>query len=119
VKYYRSKAAAEGSKTVASDLAAAGLSTEVQGQQVRTSSDVQSFASPPAAWLVMCVWGLMSRAGGGRPTYAEASEHQTAADGERRLRDQHLPDIRADPVHLPWVFVGRHRVTQPGIMVRR
>lgn len=28
VKYYRSKAAAEGSKTVASDLAAAGISTE-------------------------------------------------------------------------------------------
>jgi hypothetical protein len=55
VKYYRSKAAAEGSKTVASDLAAAGLSTEVQGQQVPTCSDVQSFASPPAAWLVMCV----------------------------------------------------------------
>ncbi|XP_062188726.1 equilibrative nucleotide transporter 3-like [Phragmites australis] len=32
VKYYRSKAAAEGSKTVASDLAAAGLGTEQHGQ---------------------------------------------------------------------------------------
>ncbi|TVU38446.1 hypothetical protein EJB05_11817 [Eragrostis curvula] len=32
VKYYRAKAAAEGSKTVASDLAAAGLSTDQQGQ---------------------------------------------------------------------------------------
>jgi hypothetical protein len=63
------------------------------------------------------MWG-MSGAGGGRPTYTEAFEHQTAADGERRLRDQHLPDIRPEPVYLPWIFVGRHRVTQPGVMVR-
>jgi hypothetical protein len=59
VKYYRSKAAAEGSKTVASDLAAAGLSTEVQGQ-VCTSSDIQSFASP-AAWLLMYVGNVWCR----------------------------------------------------------
>jgi equilibrative nucleoside transporter 1/2/3 len=32
VKYYRTKAAAEGSKTVASDLAAAGIIAEQQAQ---------------------------------------------------------------------------------------
>ena len=32
VKYYRSKAAAEGSKTVASDLAAAGIISDQQAQ---------------------------------------------------------------------------------------
>ncbi|KAL7174832.1 hypothetical protein ACSBR2_014748 [Camellia fascicularis] len=41
VKYYRAKAASEGSKTVSSDLAAAGIQTEVASQEVEADDKQQ------------------------------------------------------------------------------
>ncbi|KAL7174834.1 hypothetical protein ACSBR1_043844 [Camellia fascicularis] len=41
VKYYRAKAASEGSKTVSSDLAAAGIQTEVASQEVSDDKQQQ------------------------------------------------------------------------------
>ena len=42
VKYYRAKAASEGSKTVGSDLAAAGVKTD-QDRQVRLSNHISAY----------------------------------------------------------------------------
>ena len=132
VKYYRSKAASEGSKTVSADLAAAGIQTPADHQVFPPFFLIFlwcSFSWKDDHYFSYCmllkdkfhalVYNLFSSvlAGFWCCQISGAIKQQTTIVPEYRLCTWPIFDIRADIVDFPGILVWKYWWTPVGNMV--
>lgn len=114
VKFYRTKAASEGSLTVTADLAAGGIKSQPENPLVCNSSKQSC-----SGWKEMIpFWTCaMNLSGWRRPGFRRTIKQQTAAKSEHGLRSGRVHDLCPHTVNLPGLSGWRHRDTQLGFLV--
>lgn len=95
VKYYRAKAASEGSKTVSADLAAGGIHNQPDKVNSSTSND--------NLYLFLTSFDLIEGSSGSHST--GQIEQQTIISSEHRLCFGHVLDICSNLINFPWILI--------------